>query len=131
MERLALPELVSVTVCVLLLPTRTFPKARLVGLTNRLLKLKLVGLVFKRNVDPPALPPSATVPAAFRALLTSETLPVKLPVAAGAKATLKLLDWPTARVSGKVSPLRLNPAPLTVAEEMVRLAVPELVRVTV
>ncbi len=52
-------------------------------------------------------------------------------MAAGAKATLKLLDWPTARVSGKVSPLRLNPAPLTVADEMVRLAVPELVRVTV
>jgi len=116
---LELPLFVSVTACVLVVPT------------NRLLKLKLVGLAVNWNVAATPVPLRAMVAGEFGALLTSETLPVKLPVAAGAKATLKLLDWPTARVSGKVSPLRLNPAPLTVAEEMVRLAVPELVRVTV
>jgi hypothetical protein len=94
-------------------------------------KLKLVGLAVSRNVAATPVPLRGMAAGEFGALLTRETLPVKLPVAAGAKATLKLLDWPTARVSGKVSPLRLNPAPLTVADEMVRLAVPELVRVTV
>src|SRR2546425_826408 len=62
-------------------------------------------------------------------LLTSEMLPDTLPVAVGANCTLKLLDCPAARVSGKVSPLMLKPAPVKLACAMVKLALPELVKV--
>src|SRR3989442_12210771 len=63
------------------------------------------------------------------ASLTSETLPDTLPVAVGANCTLKLLDCPGARVRGKVSPLMVKPAPVTVPCAMVKLALPELVKV--
>jgi hypothetical protein len=51
----------------------------------------------------------------FSALLVKAILPLALPVAAGANATLKLTFCPAARVSGSDSPLRLNPAPETAA----------------
>ena len=76
MVRLAVPELVSVTVCVPLLPTRTFPKARLVGLT------------VKAGWTP--LPESVMVAGELVALLTTETLPVTLPATVGAKTTLNV-----------------------------------------
>src|SRR5205807_1574035 len=63
------------------------------------------------------------------ALLTSEMLPDALLVAVGANCTLKVLDCPAARVSGKVSPLMLEPAPVTGYCAMVRLAPPEFVKV--
>src|SRR5437870_5618382 len=63
------------------------------------------------------------------ASLTSETLPDALPVAVGANCTLKVLDCPGGRVSGKVSPLMLKPAPVTGPCAMVKLAPPELVKV--
>ena len=63
------------------------------------------------------------------ASLTSETLPDALPVAVGANCTLKVLDCPGGRVSGKVSPLMLKPAPVTLPCAMVKLALPELVKV--
>src|SRR3989442_12880916 len=63
------------------------------------------------------------------ASLTSETLPDALPVVVGANCTLKVLDCPAARVSGKVSPLMLKPAPVTLPCAMVKLALPELVKV--
>src|SRR2546426_462140 len=47
----------------------------------------------------------------------------------GANCTLKVLDCPAARVSGKVSPLMLKPAPVTLPCAMVKLALPELVKV--
>src|SRR5947209_19308216 len=65
------------------------------------------------------------------ASLTSETLPDALPVAVGANCTLKVLDCPGGRVSGKVSPLMLKPAPVTLPCAMVKLALPELVRMSV
>ena len=113
-----MPVFVRVTFCELLLPTLTVPK------------LKLVGLTVSWNVAATPVPLRAMAVGEFGALLTSDTLPVTLPVVLGAKVTLKMADWPTARVKGKVSPLVLKPAPVTVACEMVRLAVPELVKVT-
>ena len=64
-------------------------------------------------------------------MLTSARVPVALPSAVGANLTLKVLDWLGTRVRGTVSPLRLKPAPVTLAWEMVRLAVPVLVKVAV
>src|SRR6266568_1698185 len=119
MLTLELPVLVTVTVCGLLLPTNTLPKAM------------PVGLAVSRKLAATPVPLRAMAAGEFGALLTSETLPITLPAARGPNATLKVVVCPTARVKGRVSPLRLNPAPLTVADEMVRLAVPKLVRVTV
>src|SRR5437899_2482911 len=63
------------------------------------------------------------------ASLTSEMLADTLPVAVGANCTLKLLDCPGGRVSGNVGALMLKPAPVTVPCAMVKLALPELVKV--
>src|SRR5437899_11835476 len=63
------------------------------------------------------------------ALLTSEMPPDALPVVVGANCTLKVLDCPGGRVSGNVSPLMLKPAPVTGPCAMVKLALPELVKV--
>src|SRR5437870_9788606 len=63
------------------------------------------------------------------ALLTSETLPDTLPVAVGANCTLKVLDCPGGSVSGNVGPLMLKPAPVKLPCAMVKLALPELVKV--
>src|SRR5712691_8216459 len=62
------------------------------------------------------------------ASLTSERLPDTLPVVVGANCTLRVLDCPGGRVSGKVSPLTLKPAPVALACAMVKLAEPELVK---
>src|SRR5947209_18622703 len=63
------------------------------------------------------------------ALLTSETLPDTLPAAVGANCMLKVMDCPAGRVRGKLSPLMLKPAPVTMPCAMVKLALPELVKV--
>jgi hypothetical protein len=68
---------------------------------------------------------------AIEALLVMVIPPVTAPLVCGAKATLKLVLWPAARVSGRVIPLRLNPAPVAEACEMVTLEPPELVKVSV
>jgi len=51
----------------------------------------------------------------------SETVPLLPPAAVGANFTVKLVAWVGAKVSGKVSPLMLKPAPVTVAAVIVRL----------
>jgi hypothetical protein len=58
-------------------------------------------------------------------------LPVTLPLALGENITLKLTLWPAVSVVGKAKPLRLNPEPVTLAEEIATLVPPELVRVSV
>lgn len=58
-------------------------------------------------------------------------LPMTVPVAFGAKVTLKVVLWPAARVSGKVRPLMLKPVPVTVSHVIFKLELPVLVRVTV
>ena len=44
----------------------------------------------------------------FAAVLATEMLPVKLPVAVGANVTPKVAVWPDAKVTGIVSPLTLK-----------------------
>ena len=99
-------------------PTPTFPKLALGGVTE---SCGWSGWT--------PMPLRAIVVGEFRALLTSETLPVMLPVLAGAKTTLKLVFCPGVRVRGKLSPPTLRPLPETLAWETVTLALPELVRV--
>src|SRR5438045_3247889 len=88
---LAVPVFCRITGNALLLPSGTFPKARLVGFTE------------SRSVAP--VPESDTVTGEFVALLTIEMLPVALLPAVGAKVALKDVLWPAARVRGRVSPL--------------------------
>ncbi len=73
---LAVPELLNVKVCVPLLPTSTLPK------------LKLEGLGVSAPCTP--VPLKAIAAGEFVALLATLTLPVTLPAAAGAKATLRV-----------------------------------------
>jgi hypothetical protein len=58
------------------------------------------------------------------------TLPLAAPLAVGLKSTVKDVLWPAFNVAGKVSPLKLNPVPLTVAVEIVRLDPPVLFKVS-
>ncbi len=65
------------------------------------------------------------------ALLVTVMLPLALPAVAGRKAAVNGVDCPAARVMGKLSPLRLKPAPLAVAAVIVTLDEPVFVNVTV
>jgi hypothetical protein len=56
-------------------------------------------------------------------------LPLATPVVVGANSTLNDVLCPAFKVTGTVMPLRLNPLPLAVAAEMVRVDPPELVSV--
>src|SRR5713101_1707517 len=58
------------------------------------------------------------------------TLPLAAPLVVGEKSTVKEVLWPAFNVKGKVSPLKLNPLPLAVAAEIVRLDPPVLVSVS-
>ena len=55
------------------------------------------------------------------------TLPLAAPLAVGLKSTVKDVLWPAVNVKGKANPLKLNPVPLAVAAEIVRLVPPVLV----
>ncbi len=74
---------------------------------------------------------SAIVVGELAALLTTVTLPVKLPAVAGAQITLKVVLCPAVKVSGGVRPLELKLAPEAVIWEILTLELPVLVRVTV
>ena len=56
-------------------------------------------------------------------------LPLAAPLAVGANRTVNDVLCPAFKVSGSVRPFRLNPVPLALAAEMVRLVPPELVSV--
>ena len=58
-------------------------------------------------------------------------LPVGVPDVVGANTTLNDLLAPAASVRGNVRPLKLNPAPVAVACEIVTLEPPLLVTVSV
>ena len=96
---LAVPVLDRVTVWELLLPTVTFPK------------LRLAGLAFRRRLTP--VPESDRVAGELLALLTTDRLPVTLPVAVGAKLAVKVVLLPALRVKGREMPAILKPAPAT------------------
>jgi hypothetical protein len=114
--RLDPPVLVSVSDKLELLPTCTLPKARLVGFA-----------VSDPCVTP--APESGMLKLGFAPFEVILTLPLAAPAAVGEKSTVNEALWPAFNVKGKVSPLRLNPLPLAVAAEIVRLVPPELVKV--
>src|SRR5260370_19625355 len=57
-------------------------------------------------------------------------LPLAAPLVVGEKSAVTDVLWPAFNVKGKVSPLTLNPVPLAVAAEIMRLDPPELVSVS-
>jgi hypothetical protein len=57
------------------------------------------------------------------------TLPLAAPAVVGEKSTENEVLWPAVNVTGKDRPLKLNPVPLALAAEMVRLVPPLLVSV--
>ena len=116
MVKLALPELVKVRFCTPVLPTSTLPKLTLEGATE--------------SCGCTPVPLRAMVLGELGALLTSETLPDTLPMVAGANCTLKVLDCPAARVSGRVRPVMLKPVPETVACETLTVVLPVFVSTT-
>ncbi len=69
----------------------------------------------------------------FEALEVMLTPPLNAPLAAGEKSTLNDVLWPAVNVKGKDEdrPFILNPVPLIVAAEIVRLDSPVFERVTV
>ena len=76
------------------------------------------------------VPESEILKFGFPPLEVILTLPLAAPLTVGAKVTVNDVLWPAFNVSGKVSPLRLNPAPLALAAEIVRLVPPVLVSVS-
>src|SRR5689334_6208970 len=66
----------------------------------------------------------------FEALLTTETLPVTLPVAAGVKVAFNVTGFPGLTISPADMPLALKPGPETLTLETVILELLELVNVT-
>ena len=61
---------------------------------------------------------------------TTDRLPLAAPALVGVKVAVNVTLWPAVSVTGTVSPLKLNPVPLAVAAEIVRLDPPVLVRVS-
>jgi len=114
-----LPVFVTVNPCAAELPSATLPKLRLPGFT----------LIVYDAATPVAL--SATAAAEFGALLIIETAPLTLPVDCGLYCTLKFPLWPGVSVMGSANPLKLKPAPVTVACETVKFAVPLFLSCTV
>ncbi len=76
------------------------------------------------------VPESEMLKLGFEPLEVMLTLPLAAPLAVGEKSTVKDVLWPAVNVTGKASPLKLNPVPLTVAVEIVRLDPPVLVKVS-
>lgn len=115
--RLAPPELVRVSDKLELLPSSTLPNARLAGFAASVPWLTPV-------------PERGTVKLESEPVEVMLTLPLTAPVAVGANRTVNEVLCPAVNVRGKVSPLKLNPLPLAVAAEIVRLVPPVLVKVS-
>lgn len=114
---LVVPEFDRVIVFELLAVRKTLPK------------LTLPGLAPSCPCTP--VPLSPIVIGELEALLVKLTFPLTLPAAVGAKTTVNDVFAPAFRDTGKLRPLRLNPAPEAVAWEIVRVAFPEFESVTV
>jgi hypothetical protein len=110
------PVLVSVSDKLVLLPTWTLPNARVVGFAAS-----------APGVTP--VPESGMLKVGFEPFEVMLTLPLAAPLAVGLKSTVNEVLWPAVNVKGKDRPFRLNPLPVAVAAEIVRLDPPELVRV--
>src|SRR2546426_12063160 len=119
MVTLEFPVFVSVSLKERLPPTFAFPK------------LRLVGFAPSRKVAAAPVPLSAIVRGEPGALLVMEAVPLALPVAEGANCAVKVGLW-SGGDSGEIeeAAVSLN-IPEALAAEIVTLAVPELVNVTV
>jgi len=111
------PVLVRVSERLVLLPTCTLPKARLVGLA-----------VSVPCVIP--VPERGMLRLGFDPLEVMLTLPLAAPAVVGANFTENEVLCPAVKVTGRVSPLKLKPVPLALAAEIVRVDPPELVSVS-
>lgn len=118
MLSVAEPLFVIVMACRALPPTEMAPNTRLVGRTSI------------RDCDCAPFPLRAILAGVLESLIASETLPLALPAAFGAKATLKVLDCPAARFIGALKPLREKSLPETVACETTTPTLAEFVTVT-
>ena len=107
----------KVSVCVGLWPTCTFVNVMLAGFG-----------VSVPGVTP--VPLSGMLRLGFEPVDVMFTLPLKVPLPLGLKCTVNDVLAPAFNVKGKVSPLKLNPAPLALAAEIVRLDPPVLVSVS-
>jgi len=76
------------------------------------------------------VPDAATVEGEFVALLATTTLPVTLPVTAGANVTFIVADCPGPRMLPAETLLELKPAPEAVTLETVTLPVPVFLSTT-
>jgi hypothetical protein len=115
----ALPAFVSVTPWELLVPSTTLPKSR------------LVALEVSSGVAVVALPLAEITRGELGALLVSEIDPVTFPAEVGENTTLKAVFCPGAMLIGTVRPEVPKPAPVTLALEIVTVAVPAFCRVIV
>lgn len=75
-------------------------------------------------------PDKLTETGEFEALLVMVTLPVVLPVAAGANVTFSVTTWPGVMICPLEIPEAVKPAPEMVTPETVILTLPEFVNVT-
>ena len=111
------PLLLSVSDRVLLLPTCTLPKLRLVELAL------IVPAVT-------AVPESVMLNEGLDASLVTVNVPDGVPAAVGVNTTLTEVLAPAARLNGTVAPLTLYPVPVAVTCETFTVDPPELVMVS-
>ena len=96
--------------------------------TTALGKFRVEGVIVNWPGSAP-VPVKGTESVGFELLELIARLPVTLPPACGAKETLKVTLCAAARVSGRLIPLSLNPAPLGVIWEIVTAEPPVFVTV--
>lgn len=108
------PVLVTVSDVLLLLPTCTLPNARLAGLGESV-----------PGVTPVPVKETATLLFVPFEVVAKVTLPLKFPVPVGANVIVVEVDVPALSVSGRERLLIVNPAPLKVADVMLRSLPPE------
>jgi hypothetical protein len=92
-------------------------------------KLRLLAAAFRRKLTP--VPASVIEAGEFTALLVTVRLPLMAVPVVGAKATLKVVLAPAAKLYGRAGPVTLKPAPVTVVWVIFTLPVPAFVSVTV
>jgi hypothetical protein len=101
-----------------LLPTTTLPRPRAVGDTDNC------------PVAVVPVPDRGTVSVALEAVEVTVMFPVAAPLDCGANEILNVVLWPAVKVTGAVTPLKVNPVPLIPIAETVTLAPPEFVTVS-
>jgi hypothetical protein len=104
-------------VCVVSLPTTTFPKLTDEGVAD--------------SVEDVAVALMPITMLGSLALLVMDTLPVNVAAEVGLYVTVKVVDWPPFNIIGAVKPETLTPVPENAILEMEALALPVFVSLTV